>query len=375
MQTFDWVTSSQQLQQLCTEWQQLPFVVLDTEFVRVSTYYPQAGLIQLGTATGNYLLDPLQIDHWQPFADLLNNRAVIKVVHACGEDLEVFQLLTGAVPQPLYDTQLAAAYANLGFSWGYARLVEHFLQVEVPKGATRSDWLQRPLTDEQQLYAVQDVSYLARVYPLLDELLSDQVRNWLLEDGAALVAEQQREVVPEDLWQGAKLAWTLSPRQAATLRELYAWREQQAQKRNIPRNWVLKEQVLLELAQQQPATLAELEGIEGLSPAQLRHNAKVLLAMIEQAGGLAEEQLPQRLPEPLPLEAGRVLKRLKKVGEQFAAEQQIAPELALKKKILVEALASGWPHGPYRLPDSLRGWRLQYLGGALQQALDAEVQS
>lgn len=373
MQTFDWVSSNQQLQQLCTEWQQLPFVVLDTEFVRVSTYYPQIGLIQLGTASGNYLLDPLLIDSWGPFAELLDNQAVIKVVHACGEDLEVFQRLTGTLPQPLYDTQLAAAYADLGFSWGYARLVEHFLQIELPKGATRSDWLQRPLTDEQQLYAVQDVSYLTKVYPLLDELLSEQKRSWMLEDGAALVAAQQQSIVFEELWQGAKLAWTLKPRQAAVLRELCAWREQQAQKRDIPRNWMLKEQVLLELAQKQPASMTELERIGGLSPGQLRHNGKELLAMIARVRGLPEEALPQPLPEPLPLEAGRAIKRLRKVGEQFAVEHKIAPELVLRKKVLVEALASGWPHGPYRLPDALQGWRLEYLGSVLLQALKGEI--
>lgn len=374
MRTFDWVTNNQQLQQLCTEWQQLSFVVLDTEFVRVNTYYPHIGLIQLGTASGNYLLDPLLIDDWQPFADLLDNRAVTKVVHACGEDLEVFQRLTGTVPQPLYDTQLAAAYANLGFSWGYARLVEHFLQIALPKGATRSDWLQRPLTDEQQLYAVQDVSYLAKVYPLLDELLSEQKRNWMLEDGAALVAAQLQSIEFEELWRGAKLAWTLSPRQTAVLRELYAWRERQAQKRDIPRNWMLKEHVLLELAQQQPTSMAELERIEGLSQGQLRRNGQELLAKVAVGRSLPEAELPQPMPEPLPLEAGRAVKRLRKVGERFAAEQEIAPELVLKKKILVEALASGWPHGPYRLPAALQGWRLEYLGDALQQALQEEAE-
>lgn len=374
MRTFDWVTNNQQLQQLCTEWQQLSFVVLDTEFVRVNTYYPHIGLIQLGTASGNYLLDPLLIDDWQPFADLLDNRAVTKVVHACGEDLEVFQRLTGTVPQPLYDTQLAAAYANLGFSWGYARLVEHFLQIALPKGATRSDWLQRPLTDEQQLYAVQDVSYLAKVYPLLDELLSEQKRNWMLEDGAALVAAQLQSIEFEELWRGAKLAWTLSPRQTAVLRELYAWRERQAQKRDIPRNWMLKEHVLLELAQQQPTSMVELERIEGLSQGQLRRNGQELLAKVAAGRSLPEAELPQPMPEPLPLEAGRAVKRLRKVGERFAAEQEIAPELVLKKKILVEALASGWPHGPYRLPAALQGWRLEYLGDALQQALQEEAE-
>lgn len=373
MQDFQWVNTRAQLEQLCRQWQQQPFVVLDTEFVRVDTYYPHTGLIQLATTDGNYLLDPLAIDDWSAFAALLEDRNVVKVVHACGEDLEVFQRLTGSLPQPLYDTQLAAAYANLGFSWGYARLVQHFLDIELPKGATRSDWLQRPLSDEQLLYAVQDVSYLARVYPLLDALLDDEKRSWMLEDGATLVAAQQQPVDPQQLWQGVKLAWTLDARQAGVLQVLSAWREQQAQKRNIPRNWVLKEPVLLELAQKQPASLAALERIDGVSPGLLRHNGQTLLRLMAEVQDRAEQDLPQPLPEPLPLEANRALKRLKTVGERFAAERQIAPELVLKKKILVDALASGWPGGPYRLPDSLHGWRLEHLGQALQAALAGET--
>lgn len=373
MQEFHWITSNQQLQELCNGCRRHSFVVLDTEFVRVDTYYPQIGLIQLGNKDGNYLLDPLQIDDWQPFAELLADQTVIKVVHACGEDLEVFELLSGALPEPLYDSQLAAAYANLGFSWGYARLVEHFLQVELPKGVTRSDWLQRPLTDEQQLYAVQDVSYLVQLYPLLDQLLSDCTRAWLLEDCAALVAAQRHKTPDDELWQSVKLAWTLEPRQAAVLQQLTVWREQQAQRRDVPRNWVMKEPAMLELAQRCPQTRAQLEQIEGLSAGLLRHHAEALLGLIRTAETLPDGQLPERLPEPLPLEAARALKRLRKLGDRFAEEHQIARELVLRKKILVDALQSGWPSGPFTLPDALQGWRRQMLGAGLQQALEDEV--
>ena len=158
-----------------------------------------------------------------------------------------------------------------------------------------------------------------------------------------------------------------------SMQALSAWREQQAQKRNIPRNWVLKEPVLLELAQKQPSSLAALERIEGVSLGLVRHNGQTLLQLMAEVQGRAAQALPQPLPEPLPLEATRALKRLKKVGEQFALEHQIAPELVLKKKILVDALASGWPQGPYQLPQSLQGWRREYLGQALQTALAGEI--
>ena len=134
-----WIRDNDSLGQHFAEWQSLPFVALDTEFMRVDTFYPIAGLIQIGDGERAYLIDPLTIDNWQPLSDLLENPAVVKVLHACSEDLEVLLRLTGSLPAPLFDTQLAAAYLNLGFSMGYSRLVKEVLDLDLPKGETRSD--------------------------------------------------------------------------------------------------------------------------------------------------------------------------------------------------------------------------------------------
>ena len=169
-----WICDNDSLGQHCAEWQQLPFVALDTEFMRVDTFYPIAGLIQIGDGVRAYLIDPLTIDNWQPLAALLENPAVIKVVHACSEDLEVLLRLTGSLPVPLFDTQLAAAYLNLGFSMGYSRLVQAVLDIDLPKGETRSDWLQRPLSETQVSYAAEDAVHLAEVFIRLRPRLSDR---------------------------------------------------------------------------------------------------------------------------------------------------------------------------------------------------------
>ena len=173
-----WICDNDSLGQHCAEWQQLPFVALDTEFMRVDTFYPIAGLIQIGDGVRAYLIDPLTIDNWQPLAALLENPAVIKVVHACSEDLEVLLRLTGSLPVPLFDTQLAAAYLNLGFSMGYSRLVQAVLDIELPKGETRSDWLQRPLSETQISYAAEDAVHLAEGAQLLDQRRRFD-RQWL----------------------------------------------------------------------------------------------------------------------------------------------------------------------------------------------------
>ncbi len=179
-----WIRDNDSLGQFCAEWQQLPFVALDTEFMRVDTFYPIAGLLQIGDGVRAYLIDPLTIDNWQPLAALLENPAVVKVVHACSEDLEVLLRLTGSLPAPLFDTQLAAAYLNLGFSMGYSRLVQEVLGIDLPKGETRSDWLQRPLSDTQISYAAEDALHLAEVFVQLRPKLSDDKYAWVLEDGA-----------------------------------------------------------------------------------------------------------------------------------------------------------------------------------------------
>lgn len=364
-----WIRDNDSLGQLCAQWQQLPFVALDTEFMRVDTFYPIAALLQIGDGQRAYLIDPLTIDDWQPLAALLENPAVVKVVHACSEDLEVLLRLTGSLPAPLFDTQLAAAYLNLGFSMGYSRLVQEVLGIELPKGETRSDWLQRPLSETQVSYAAEDAVHLAQVFGQLRAKLSDDKYRWVLEDGAELVANLRREVDPNEVYRDAKLAWKLSRAQLAVLRELCAWREREARARDLPRNRIVREHALWPLARTQPDTLSALAKIEDMHPRTVRQDGEFLLDLIKRTAKLGPEQWPPALPEPLPIEASALLKRLKAVGQAEAERLDIAPELMLRKKTLESLLKSGFPNGPYQLPDSLRGWRRELMGQALLDSL------
>ena len=364
-----WIRDNDSLGQHCAEWQSLPFVALDTEFMRVDTFYPIAGLIQIGDGERAYLIDPLTIDNWQPLSDLLENPAVVKVLHACSEDLEVLLRLTGSLPAPLFDTQLAAAYLNLGFSMGYSRLVKEVLDLDLPKGETRSDWLQRPLSETQISYAAEDALHLAEVYVLLRPRLSDEKYAWVLEDGAELVANLRREVDPYEVYREAKLAWKLSPAQLAVLREICAWREQQARARDLPRNRVVREHALWPLAKTQPDNLVALARIEDMHPRTVRQDGEFLLDMIKRAASLPPEQWPPAVPEPLPVEAAALIKRLRAIGQAEAERLNIAPELMLRKKTLEALLKSGFPNGPYQLPESLRGWRRELMGQALLDCL------
>lgn len=360
-----WIRDDQTLAEHCQSWRELPFVALDTEFMRVDTFYPIAGLIQVGVGEHAYLIDPLLIGDWQPLAGLLDDSAVVKVLHACSEDLEVLLRLTGKLPQPLFDTQLAAGYLNIGFSMGYSRLVQEVLGLELPKGETRSDWLQRPLSETQVSYAAEDAVHLAELFSALRPKLSDDKYAWVLDDGAELVAALRREVEPETLYRDVKLAWKLGPQQLAVLRELCAWREREARSRDVPRNRILKEHSLWPMAKGQPNSLQALGKIEEMHPRTIRQDGDFLIQLIKRAAGLPAEQWPPRLPEPLPIEAAGILKRLRAIGQAEGERLQIAPELMLRKKTLEALLKSGYPDGPYQLPDSLRGWRRERMGQAL----------
>lgn len=364
-----WIRDDLSLAEHCRDWRQLPFVAVDTEFMRVDTFYPKAGLIQIGDGKCAFLIDPLLIGNWQPLAELIEDRNVVKVLHACSEDLEVLLRLTAKLPQPLFDTQLAAGYLNLGFSMGYSRLVQEVLGIDLPKGETRSDWLQRPLSETQVSYAAEDAVHLAELFSALRARLSDDKYAWVLEDGAELVAQLRREVQPDSLYREVKLAWKLSPQQLAVLRALCAWREREARLRDVPRNRILKEHALWPIAKSQPTNLAALARIDDMHPRTLRQDGETLLQLIKHAASLPADQWPEPLPEPLPIEASGILKQLRAVGQAEGQRLGIAPELMLRKKTLEALLKSGYPDGPYTLPDSLRGWRRERMGQALLDSL------
>ena len=264
------------------------------------------------------------------------------------------------------ERSLDLAVANV---LGYSRLAHAVLGLDLPKDATRSDWLARPLSDIQVRYAADDAKHLAEIYEVLDQRLSDEKRAWLLEDGAELVANLRREVDPRELYREAKLGWKLSRAQLAVLRELYVWREAEARRRDQPRNRIVREHCLWPLARFQPDNLGALAKIEDMHPRTVRQDGETLIQLIKDAAALPREAWPEALPEPLPVDATVLLKRLRAVGQAEAEKLQIVPELMLRKKSLEALLKSGYPDGPYTLPESLRGWRRERMGQALLDAL------
>lgn len=368
-----WIDTDQQLLELCAEWRKLPMIAVDTEFMRSQTYYPKPALVQVNDGAGNYLIDPLSISDFTPLTALLIDESVVKVLHSCSEDLEVFQTLLGTVPTAIFDTQAAAALVGHGFSLGYAGLVKRVLNVELPKGETRSNWLQRPLSAAQRLYAAIDVEYLLIVAEKLRaQLLALERLSWLQEDAVQLATALPTNQSPEMFYLRVKSAWKLNRSELAILKSLATWRETVAQRRDVPRNRVIKEHVLVSLAQQKPGHIGELRKYEGMSERVIRADGETVIRLIEEALASDESSWPELLPRPLLPGSSALMKSLKTEVLSLAEELNVAPESLLRKRdyeTLVRSSVSAKPGESVELPQNLLGWRNEIVGQRLLRIL------
>lgn len=359
-----WIETNEDLRELCQRWSQQAAIAVDTEFMRSQTFYPHAGLLQIGDGQGCYLIDPLAIDDFAPLAELFTNPGVTKVLHACSEDLEVFRYLLGVLPDPLFDTQIAAAFAGHGFSIGYAGLVKTVLGVDVPKGETRSDWMQRPLSQSQLHYAALDVAYLLVVYgKLLQSLKASERLSWVHSDCADMLAAAQKDNAAEDYFKKVKSAWKLNPEELSILQRLCIWREEQARIRDLPRNRLIKEPALWELARSKPEQVRGLAKIDGLPARTVNSDGELLIELI--AEGRSVDSHPQRLPSPLSPEQSDLLKALKAEARTTAEAISLPPEVLARKKEYEFIVRSGMQGAEYQLPERLKGWRRSVIGESL----------
>lgn len=343
-----------------------PWIALDTEFMRVRTYFARLCLLQLATPDTVACVDPLAVAI-EPLLDVLYDPGVLKVLHAARQDLEVLFDIRGAVPGPVFDTQIAAALCGHDDQTGYGALVEAVTGHKLPKFNQRADWAARPLSAEQLRYAEDDVRYLRDVYAHFERRLGALGRRaWHEEECAALTDPALYRNDPEQAWRRLAQGRALAPAQQAVLQALAAWRERVARKKNLPRGWVVPDGALVEIARRQPHSAAELAAVANLGPAPARRWGDEILATLRQAQSAGAERLWREAPRLSPVQQG-LMERLVQRVKACATEQDVAATLlAPRREILKLALNE---------PDSLlaRGWRRRLLGEELIALRDAAL--
>ncbi|MGB7287848.1 MAG: ribonuclease D [Salaquimonas sp.] len=264
------ITTTDELHTACKHLAKAEFVTVDTEFLRESTFWPELCLIQCATPQTNggegYIIDPIAngID-LKPFFDLMADEGVIKVFHAARQDIEIIYKLGNLIPKPVFDTQIAAMVCGFGDSISYDQLVFKITGATVDKSSRFTDWRRRPLSDKQLDYAIADVTHLRQVYQSLQANLMEQDRSgWVQEELDVLISTDTYDMPPEDAWRRLKLR-VRKPRHLLLLKRLAEWREKEAQKNDVPRGRIIKDEAIYEIAGNPPKNLEDLDRFRGLS--------------------------------------------------------------------------------------------------------------
>jgi len=354
------ITSNDQLQALCERLAKSEYITVDTEFLRTKTYYSKLCLIQVANEEEYHAIDALAPGmDLTPFYDLMQNEKILKVFHAARQDIEIFVNERGIVPKPLFDSQVAAMVCGYGDSIGYEKLVMALASATLDKSTRITDWSRRPLTRRQIDYAIGDVTYLRTIYKKLEAQLQKSGRHsWLAGEMADLTNPETFIVRPENAWKRLKIR-SGNRLFNAIARKLAEWREQEAQSRNIPRNRVMRDEVLLEISAVRPEHSNALGSIRGLSPqfSQSRSGIK-LLALIKEVLELPAEDLPVIAHRRPPAQnTDPVMELLKVLLKMICKYENVAPKLIASIDDL-EKLAE---RDDADIP-ALAGWRYDLFG-------------
>jgi ribonuclease D len=356
------IADTDSLRSFCTRLATADFITVDTEFMRERTYWPQLCLIQVAGPDAATTIDPLApgID-LKPLLDLLYDPTLLKVFHAARQDLEIFFHMTGDVPHPLFDTQVAAMVCGYGDAASYETLASQLAKARIDKSARFTDWSQRPLSDRQIDYALADVTHLRQVYTALARRLTATGRaGWLGEEMATLMEPATYRLDPETAWMRFKPK-NAKPRYLAVLKEVAAWREREAQKRDIPRNRIIRDESVVEIAAHPPRTLDDMARLRGMSKGFAEGRlGQDLLNAIERGLALPDAQIPRVDPvADLPGGLGATVELLKVLLKMKCESAGVAQKLVATTSDL-ELIAADDDADVA----ALKGWRRELFGRA-----------
>ncbi|MBP6012452.1 MAG: ribonuclease D [Alphaproteobacteria bacterium] len=355
------ITSNGELAEACTRFASAPYVAIDTEFMRDTTYWPKLCLLQAAIPGFGVVIDPLApgLD-LAPLYDLFRSPTVVKVFHAARQDLEIFFHQANVIPAPLFDTQVAAMVCGFGDSAAYETLVRELAHAQIDKSSRFTDWSRRPLSDKQLTYALSDVTHLCRVYESLKKQLDKSGRShWLEEELDVLRSPETYELKPEESWRRLKMRGG-NRRFTAVLMEISAWRERLAQERDVPRSRVMKDEALFEIAAQAPQTTEDLDSLRGIPRGFASSRAAHGLTEAVKTGlALPASAIPDidRGPPPaIPPVLGDMMRVLLKIQ---CEAHGVAQKLIASSSDLDQIAADDKADVP-----ALQGWRREIFGSA-----------
>ncbi|MEO1904975.1 MAG: ribonuclease D, partial [Methylococcales bacterium] len=355
------INTPEKLAVLCQDLVDAPWLALDTEFLREKTYYSKFCLLQIATPSLVACVDPLALEDIDSLLDIIYDTTVVKVFHSARQDLEIFYHLRGSLPTPVFDTQVAAPLLGFQDNPGYAMLVSSWLNVNLTKEHTRTDWSCRPLSEGQVAYAADDVIYLAEIYQRMLKKLTDLGRlSWLKDDFDHLSDVTVYQANPELAWLKIRGLKKLTKKQLSVAQSLAQWRERIAQQENRPRNWLLRDDLIIDLARLQPNNVGELIKVRNLHERTVKRHGKALCALIEQAAN--QEPVPRDEEAPRADKQHQhdaIVDILTAVVRIRAKENSISASVLASRKQLDELLQNA--------SESclLQGWRASMVGDEL----------
>lgn len=354
------ITTTEELARFCAPLATVDYVTVDTEFMRETTYWPKVCLIQIAGPDEARVIDPLAEGlSLEPLLELLRNRNVLKVFHAARQDLEIFYKLMGEVPAPLFDSQVAAMVCGFGDQVSYEQLVSKLTGAQVDKSSRFTDWARRPLTEKQVLYALGDVTYLRKIYEKLNAKLVKTGRaDWLREEMALLADPETYETPPENSWRRLKPR-TAKGEYLAVLQAAAAWREVEARHRDIPRQRIVRDETLMEIASHPPKSADDLERMRGLSKGFAEGKmGQGLLAAISAKLASPKDTWPVLEREPdLPRGIGPLVELLKVLLKLKCDDHDVAQKLLANSSDLDKIAADDNANVP-----AMQGWRREMFG-------------
>jgi len=351
---YQFIDSQEGLAEFVNNIRDCEWIVVDTEFIREKTYYPQLCLIQVAAKEHLACIDPIALSDLSALYAVFNDPSVTKVFHAAQQDLEILYFGSGQVPAPIFDTQPVASILGIGEQIGYAGLVEKVLGMSLAKAESRTDWSRRPLTEAQLDYAIDDVRYLQKLYPILVEKLRKEGRlDWPNRDFQRMTDPEIYQLNARTRWQKVRGLQHLKPQQLSILRELAAWREEEASERNRPRRWIIGDEVLVDLARIQPDNIDGIEVIRGVGTDQAKRYAKIWLGCMEVGRNVPQDEWPLMKRQQKPNPSMDILAEMLMFAIRLEAEKQgiTASAIASKKQVVTmlqddrETLSDDWRGG------------------------------